>query len=142
MRYQFSQFALLLLTCLFVVGQSMFQIANIYDGLIWFFISSSSVIINDIFAYIFGIFFGRTRLIKLSPKKTVEGFLGSLLCCCCRLRHLVKLATQFTVFCRGLCNYNCLERLLERGSFSLPSLCLSATNCYVSPVFTLDHRAL
>lgn len=77
LRYQFSQFALLLLTCLFVVGQSMFQIANIYDGLIWFFISSSSVIINDIFAYIFGIFFGRTRLIKLSPKKTVEGFLGA-----------------------------------------------------------------
>lgn len=76
LRYQFSHFAIMLLTCLFVVGQSVFQIANISDGLIWFFISTSTVIINDIFAYIFGIFFGRTRLIKLSPKKTVEGFLG------------------------------------------------------------------
>ena len=34
------------------------------------------VISNDIFAYIFGFFFGRTRLIKLSPKKTWEGFIG------------------------------------------------------------------
>lgn len=77
LRYQFSQFALLLLTCLFVVGQAMFQIINIYDGLIWFFISSSAVIVNDVSAYVFGIFFGRTRLINLSPKKTVEGFLGA-----------------------------------------------------------------
>jgi len=38
------------------------------------------VICNDIFAYIFGFFFGRTRLIALSPKKTWEGFIGGLLC--------------------------------------------------------------
>ena len=36
----------------------------------------SLIIINDTFAYLFGFFFGRTRLIKLSPKKTWEGFLG------------------------------------------------------------------
>jgi phosphatidate cytidylyltransferase len=35
------------------------------------------VIANDVFAYIFGISFGRTPLIKLSPKKTVEGFVGA-----------------------------------------------------------------
>jgi len=34
------------------------------------------VILNDIFAYIFGFFFGKTPLIKLSPKKTWEGFIG------------------------------------------------------------------
>ena len=27
-------------------------------------------------AYVFGFFFGRTPLIKLSPKKTWEGFIG------------------------------------------------------------------
>ncbi|KAF3775673.1 Phosphatidate cytidylyltransferase 2 [Nymphaea thermarum] len=35
------------------------------------------IVINDIAAYIFGFFFGRTPLIKLSPKKTWEGFIGA-----------------------------------------------------------------
>ena len=34
------------------------------------------IIINDVMAYMFGFFFGRTPLIKLSPKKTWEGYLG------------------------------------------------------------------
>ena len=37
---------------------------------------SGLIIINDVFAYVFGFFFGRTPLIKLSPKKTWEGFVG------------------------------------------------------------------
>ena len=37
------------------------------------------VISNDIFAYIFGILYGKTRLIELSPKKTVEGFIGGMI---------------------------------------------------------------
>ena len=36
----------------------------------------SMIIINDVMAYMFGFFFGRTPLIKLSPKKTWEGYLG------------------------------------------------------------------
>ncbi|KAH1038899.1 hypothetical protein J1N35_040642 [Gossypium stocksii] len=42
-------------------------------------VSSSSVVIviKDIFAYVVGFFFGRTPLIKLSPKKTWEGFIGA-----------------------------------------------------------------
>lgn len=34
---------------------------------------------NDAFAYFTGMTFGRTSLIKLSPNKTVEGFLGGAL---------------------------------------------------------------
>lgn len=34
------------------------------------------IICNDVMAYMFGFFFGRTPLIKLSPKKTWEGFIG------------------------------------------------------------------
>lgn len=34
------------------------------------------IIINDIMAYLFGFFFGKTPLIELSPKKTWEGFIG------------------------------------------------------------------
>ena len=61
---------------LLVVVQSHFIINNIFDGLIWFILPSSLVICNDIFAYFAGFFFGRTPLIKLSPKKTWEGFIG------------------------------------------------------------------
>ena len=50
---------------------------NVFDGLFWFFMPAALVITNDIFAYICGITFGRTQLIKLSPKKTVEGFVGA-----------------------------------------------------------------
>lgn len=34
------------------------------------------IICNDVMAYMFGFFFGKTPLIKLSPKKTWEGFIG------------------------------------------------------------------
>lgn len=56
---------------------SHFIINNILEGLIWFFVPASLVICNDVFAYIWGITLGRTPLIKLSPKKTVEGFVGA-----------------------------------------------------------------
>lgn len=36
----------------------------------------SMIILNDIWAYVFGFFFGRTPLIQVSPKKTWEGFIG------------------------------------------------------------------
>lgn len=57
-----------------------FMINNVFEGLIWFFLPVSLVITNDIFAYICGITFGRTPLIQLSPKKTVEGFVGAWIC--------------------------------------------------------------
>ena len=39
----------------------------------------SMIICNDVMAYMFGFFFGKTPLIKLSPKKTWEGFIGGAL---------------------------------------------------------------
>ena len=53
---------------------------NILEGLIWFWVPASLVVCNDVFAYICGITMGRTPLIKLSPKKTVEGFVGAIVC--------------------------------------------------------------
>jgi len=71
-------FAWTIVTCALVVSQSTAVILNIYDGIIWFILPASMVIINDSFAYIFGILFGKTPLIKISPNKTVEGFIGGL----------------------------------------------------------------
>ena len=49
---------------------------NLFEGLIWFILPIMMIIINDVMAYMFGFFLGRTPLIKLSPKKTWEGYLG------------------------------------------------------------------
>ncbi|KAF8482665.1 cytidylyltransferase family-domain-containing protein [Russula ochroleuca] len=80
LKQQFGLFCWVHMTLLLIVVSSHFIINNILEGLIWFFVPASLVICNDVFAYICGITMGRTPLIKLSPKKTVEGFVGAFLC--------------------------------------------------------------
>ncbi|KAM4710342.1 phosphatidate cytidylyltransferase 1 [Discoglossus pictus] len=75
-RLQFYMFGWTHVTLLITVTQSHLVIQNLFEGLIWFVVPASIVICNDIMAYLFGFFFGRTPLIKLSPKKTWEGFIG------------------------------------------------------------------
>lgn len=79
LKFQFTQFAWTHMALLIIVVQAHFIMNNVFEGLIWFFLPAALVITNDIFAYICGITFGRTQLIKLSPKKTVEGFVGAWL---------------------------------------------------------------
>ncbi|PWW72495.1 phosphatidate cytidylyltransferase [Tuber magnatum] len=79
-KFQFTQFAWTHMALYLVVVQAHFIMNNIFEGMIWFFLPVSLVITNDIFAYICGITFGRTQLIKISPKKTVEGFVGAWVC--------------------------------------------------------------
>ncbi|MCJ1483966.1 hypothetical protein MMC06_004134 [Schaereria dolodes] len=76
-RFQFTQFAWTHMALYLIVVQAHFIMNNIFEGMIWLILPASLVITNDIFAYICGITFGRTQLIKLSPKKTVEGFVGA-----------------------------------------------------------------
>lgn len=73
---QFSLFAWTHVSLLIVVTQSYLIIQNIFEGLIWFIVPVSMIVCNDVMAYMFGFFFGKTPLIKLSPKKTWEGFIG------------------------------------------------------------------
>ncbi|KAJ0019797.1 hypothetical protein NQD34_007366 [Periophthalmus magnuspinnatus] len=65
-RLQFYMFGWTHVTLLIVVTQSHLIIHNLFEGMIWFIVPISSVICNDIMAYMFGFFFGRTPLIKLS----------------------------------------------------------------------------
>lgn len=76
-KYQFSQYAWTHMILIVVFTQSSFTVANIFEGIFWFLLPASLIVINDIAAYFFGFFFGRTPLIKLSPKKTWEGFIGA-----------------------------------------------------------------
>jgi len=62
---------------LVAVAPSSFHVANIFNGLIWFLLPTSLIICNDITAFIWGFFRGRTPLISVSPKKTWEGFIGA-----------------------------------------------------------------
>ncbi|WRT64930.1 uncharacterized protein IL334_001870 [Kwoniella shivajii] len=80
LRQQFALFCWVHISLLLVVVSSHFIINNILEGLIWFFVPASLVICNDVMAYVCGKLFGRTPLIKLSPKKTVEGFVGAFIC--------------------------------------------------------------
>ncbi|PNY10941.1 phosphatidate cytidylyltransferase-like protein, partial [Trifolium pratense] len=94
-KYQFGQYAWTHMILIVVFGQSSFTVPSIFEGIfwslihnnhlkgwlsevhIWFLLPATLIVINDIAAYFFGFFFGRTPLIKLSPKKTWEGFIGA-----------------------------------------------------------------
>ncbi|KAG7191429.1 uncharacterized protein KQ657_003475 [Scheffersomyces spartinae] len=76
-KFQFAQLCITHMTLLIVVFQGHLVMENILTGVFWFFLPVALVIVNDIFAYLCGITFGRTQLIEISPKKTVEGFLGA-----------------------------------------------------------------
>ncbi|KAI9027397.1 phosphatidate cytidylyltransferase [Phycomyces nitens] len=79
-KAQMAQFGWTHMSLFLIVVQSHFIVDNILEGLIWFVMPASLVVINDIFAYVCGFFWGKTPLIQISPKKTVEGFVGALLC--------------------------------------------------------------
>ena len=54
----------------------MFLSYYVFKGFFWMIVANGSVMVNDIMAYVFGKLFGRHSLIKLSPNKTWEGFIG------------------------------------------------------------------
>lgn len=77
LKYQFGSLCMTMMIMLLVVFQAHLGIKNVINGLFWFLMPCGLVIINDIFAYLCGITFGRTKLIEISPKKTLEGFIGA-----------------------------------------------------------------
>ncbi|CAK8538855.1 unnamed protein product [Lathyrus sativus] len=76
-KYQFGQYAWTHMILIIVFTQSAFMVANIFQGIFWFLFPALLIAMNDVAAYFFGFFFGKTPLIKLSPKKTWEGFIGA-----------------------------------------------------------------
>jgi phosphatidate cytidylyltransferase len=75
--YQFQQFAWIHMALFSIVVSLQFVVYNTTQGMIWFVLPVTLINVNDIFAYFSGVAFGRTKLIDLSPKKTVEGFIGA-----------------------------------------------------------------
>ncbi|SCW01584.1 LAFE_0E02872g1_1 [Lachancea fermentati] len=96
LKFQFASLCITHMVLLLVVFQAHLIINNVLNGLIWFLLPCGLVIVNDIFAYLCGITFGRTKLIEISPKKTLEGFLGAWFFTAIASIILTRLLTPFT----------------------------------------------
>lgn len=75
MRKQFSLIFWTHFLLIVIVWQSYNAVHNLFEGIIWVMLPLGIVILNDIFSYVFGKLLGKTPLIRLSPKKTWEGFI-------------------------------------------------------------------
>ncbi|KAA3489021.1 phosphatidate cytidylyltransferase 1-like [Gossypium australe] len=115
-KYQFGQYAWTHMILIVVFTQSSFTVANIFEGIFWFLLPASLIVINDIFAYIFGFFFGKTPLIKLSPKKTWEGFIGA---------SVTTIISAFVIICEEL--IKCVDLFGIRGKVD-PELVILRSN--------------
>ena len=64
---------------LLLVGMSSFWVKTVEEyGLVWVLFPALLVVVNDTMAYVFGVLLGKHKLLpRLSPKKTVEGFVGA-----------------------------------------------------------------
>lgn len=126
---QFTLFGYTHLALLILVTASNLMIQNIFEGLVWFLLPVSLIICNDIMAYMFGFFFGRTKLIKLSPKKTWEGFIGGALSTIVCGTLLASLLIQYNSFVCPLeyddatksVNVDCVpHRVFQSQSYNVP----------------------
>ena len=79
LRYQLSQFCYSFIIALFATTTAWSISYTSYYGRYWYFFPVFCIGWNDASAYFCGRAFGRTKLIQLSPKKTVEGFVGALI---------------------------------------------------------------
>jgi len=73
---KYCHFAMTHILILFTTFQASLILATLQYGMVWYIFGMSIITINDIAAYMCGFFCGSRSLIVLSPKKTVEGFLG------------------------------------------------------------------
>eukprot|EP00558_Chaetoceros_sp_UNC1202_P006534 CAMPEP_0197247390 /NCGR_PEP_ID=MMETSP1429-20130617/29154_1 /TAXON_ID=49237 /ORGANISM="Chaetoceros sp., Strain UNC1202" /LENGTH=415 /DNA_ID=CAMNT_0042708295 /DNA_START=122 /DNA_END=1369 /DNA_ORIENTATION=+ len=77
---------------IFLIGQSSFWIKTIESfGMEWVIFPALLVVVNDTMAYVFGVLMGKNKLLpRLSPKKTVEGFIGAGVSTCAVSIPLLK----------------------------------------------------
>ena len=97
-RYQFRQFAFSHIIFLIFGYLSSMIISNIFNGLIWFLLPVSCVVVNDISAYFWGRGFGVHKITALSPKKTWEGFIGAFFTTIIWCNYFTKLLSNYEMF--------------------------------------------
>ncbi|WFD19430.1 phosphatidate cytidylyltransferase [Malassezia caprae] len=128
LKHQFALFCWVHMSLMLIVMSSHFIVDNILEGIVWFWVPSSLVICNDIFAYVCGMLWGRTPLISLSPKKTVEGFVGAL-----------AITMVFSWFWAGFFQQ---FKYMICPAVSLGMNVFHRPDCDVNPVFLMHRTAL
>eukprot|EP00815_Leptocylindrus_aporus_P000772 CAMPEP_0116064136 /NCGR_PEP_ID=MMETSP0322-20121206/8899_1 /TAXON_ID=163516 /ORGANISM="Leptocylindrus danicus var. apora, Strain B651" /LENGTH=560 /DNA_ID=CAMNT_0003550025 /DNA_START=78 /DNA_END=1760 /DNA_ORIENTATION=+ len=100
-RFQINQLCWTIVVLFLTVGQLKYVMHNIFNGLIWFALPVLLVVSNDIFAYVFGMLCGRKfirrPLIKMSPNKTWEGFIGAFFSTMVFGWYMSRFLAQFTM---------------------------------------------
>ena len=149
-RYQFRQFAYIHIIFMIFGYFSSMIISNIYNGMIWFLLPVSCVVVNDITAYFWGRMLGKHSLSPLSPKKTWEGFIGaffSTLIWCyfftkflSRFKWLLCPVERLTIMPFNFDTLNCdINELLKTYEFGFSILgkhfTLSLTNLQCHSIF-------
>jgi phosphatidate cytidylyltransferase len=127
-----AHLAVLLLACPAGMG-----CLTLRRGPVWIIFAFSVITINDIMAYMFGFFWGRTPLIVLSPKKTVEGFVGGGLATLLLgplLGVLLQASPSLMCPTRGLVPLACHPTDLALHPFLLHCLAISAFAATLGPV--------
>lgn len=76
LKKQFYFFAIIHVAMIFLGKSAQLIISNIMKDKFWLVFPATLIIANDIGAYVVGKTIGRTPIFRLSPKKTVEGFIG------------------------------------------------------------------
>ncbi|RMD44191.1 hypothetical protein DV735_g1024, partial [Chaetothyriales sp. CBS 134920] len=135
-KFQFTQFAWTHMALFLIVFQAHFMMNNVFEGMIWFFLPTSLVITNDIFAYICGITFGRTPLIQISPKKTVEGFVGAWICTILFGFVLTNILVRYTYF---ICPVNDLGANIWTGLQCTPNPVFKARPYHLPEAFHVER---
>ena len=80
-KYQIKRFSFaLLVSCLGMFVASMHTKVALTAGRWWYTFPFLTTAWNDSCAYFCGVSFGRHKLIGLSPNKSLEGFVGALVC--------------------------------------------------------------
>lgn len=83
-KYQFSQLTWTVFSLVITMVQANGISENILEGYFWFIMPVMLIACNDTMAYFTGAFFGRKfikrKFLRLSPKKTWEGFIGGMIC--------------------------------------------------------------
>jgi phosphatidate cytidylyltransferase len=75
-RQQVEMFGWTHMALLTVVASSSVIMINIREGLFWFVLPATAIIVNDTAAYLAGFFFGATPLIKVSHKERDRDLVG------------------------------------------------------------------
>ena len=125
-KYQLKQFLAVHLILVLSTFPIMLMISLIYKGQIWFVMPHLLIIFNDACAYLFGITLGKTPLIKLSPNKTWEGFLGGIVGTTITAAFCARYFTQYQWF-------TCPQHHLTFKMFAFDN------DCVTDPIFTQEY---